>query len=178
MKSRCLHHAADVVGFLARVGIPVKHSQLFVEQVFCFVVHAQVGCGERTECEFLGLAKEAFGRYGTQSVDCLSRLVAIANCSSRSGSRSMLPMHKKTADGVVCPRTLGAKRRDLKIDWKQVIVFPRHPLCGLECIEKVGDNRFRSRKASDHRIFDQTVLKGIPGSALSFETRTKSLLIL
>src|SRR6266446_4374281 len=64
-----LNHSANVVGLLTGIGVPIKHAELFVEQVLRLLLHTELRRRERTVGKFLGLVKEAFCRNGIQNPD-------------------------------------------------------------------------------------------------------------
>src|SRR5207249_11783717 len=59
-----LDHATNVVGLLAGIGIPIKHTQLLVEQIVGLIAHTEF---RRSQCavgKFLRLVEQAIGRHG------------------------------------------------------------------------------------------------------------------
>ena len=59
-----LHHAPNVVVLLAGIREPIKHSQLLIEQILCFVLEFEFRRRQRAVCELLGLVEQPLGGHG------------------------------------------------------------------------------------------------------------------
>ncbi len=85
---------------LTGIGVPVKHPELFVEEVLRLVCHAQFCRRKRTVGEFLGLVEEAFRGHGVQNIDRAPRFLQILIFSGQSVCQDRGP-GIQTTHGIV-----------------------------------------------------------------------------
>src|SRR6266403_65964 len=74
---RSLDHPAYVMGLLTWIGIPIKHTQLFVKQIVGLIAHTELRRSQCAVSKFLRFMEEAIRGHGVQNLNCASRFLQV-----------------------------------------------------------------------------------------------------